>query len=272
MKSEGPALVTGAGRGLGRAVALELAGRGFDVVATMRDTGAGSDLTGLAEDLAGNIRVERLDLNDPASIEIPPGLQVLVNNAGIETAYLPVEHISMDAWRSVFETNLFGLVETVQRAVPELRRRDRSVVCNVTSSSLLFPMPFYAVYRASKAAVQAFGESLQAELASHGVRVIEVMPGPVETDMLAGSYRVPEAAQHQGYEALADWAWRGRQASEAMKTPATTAAARIADAILDDSAPMRVACDPLGDSMISGADAAPYETRLRAALGGMKPS
>lgn len=262
MDVRGPALVTGASRGLGRALALELHRRGFEVIATMRNPDDGADL---AEQ---GLRVERLDLQAPDTIRIPKGLQVLVNNAGAETAYLPVEHAPIAAWRDVFETNLFGLVEVTRCAVPELRVGG-GVVCNVTSASLLFPMPFYAVYRASKAAVQAFGESLRGELAGHGVRVLEVMPGPIETDMLAGSNRPPEAAAYPAYEGLAAWALRGRQASESLKTPAAEAARRIVDAILDDHAPHRVACDPMSEAMIAGADAAPYETRLRGALDAM---
>lgn len=267
----GTALVTGASRGLGRAVALELSRRGFEVVATMRDPADGQSLPAQAAAEGGRLRVERLDLDDPASIAIPQHLQVLVNNAGIETAYLPAEHTPLEAWRRVFETNLFGLVETVRRALPELRRHPRSVICNVTSASLLFPMPFYAVYRASKAAVQAYGESLEAELAPLGVRVIEVMPGPIDTDMLAGSDRVPEAAGCAGYEALAEWAFAGRKASEAMKTSSEDAARKIVSAIFDDSAPYRVACDPLGEAMIPGADIGNHEDRLRGALAAMKP-
>jgi len=267
---EGPALVTGASRGLGRAVALELARCGFDVLATMRSPEAGRDLPRLARELEGTIAVERLDVRDPDSIRVATGLQVLVNNAGVETAYLPVETTPIEAWREVFETNVFGVVETLRRALPELGQRNRAVVCNVTSASLLFPMPFYAVYRASKAALAALGESLQAEMQAHGVRVVEVMPGPVETDMLAGSRRVPEAAAHEGYGALAQWAWQGRQAAEGAKTPADAAARRIVAAILDDGAPLRVACDPVGEGMIAGADAAPYEARLRGALDAMR--
>lgn len=269
MEIRGPALVTGASRGLGRAIALELAQRGFDVVATMRRPADGASLEDEAGNAKGSLRVEALDVERPETIRIPRGLQVLVNNAGTETAYLPVEHAPLAAWREVFETNVFGLAEVTRRAVPELRQLGSGVVCNVTSASLLFPMPFFAVYRASKAAVQALGESLRAELQPFGVRVIEVMPGPIATDMLAGSDREPEAAADPGYRALAGWAWQGRRASEAAKTPAPEAARRIADAILDPDGPLRVAADPMGESLIAAADGAPFEERLRGALAAM---
>lgn len=269
VKAEGTALVSGAGRGLGRALALELARRGFDVLATMRDVRAGEALLAAAGPDAKRIRVAPLDVTKPETIALPERLRVLVNNAGVETGYLPAEHAPLEAWRSVFETNVFGLAELTRRAIPALRAAGGGVIVNVTSASLLFPMPFYAIYRASKAAVQALGESLAAELRPFGIRVIEVLPGPVETDMLAGSDREPEAAAHAGYEALARWAHAGRQGVSGSATPAAEAARRIADAILDDASPLRVACDEVGRAMIVGADAAPFEARFAGALGAM---
>ena len=204
-----------------------------------------------------------------SSFVLPAGLRVLVNNAGIETSYLPAESAPLAAWRAVFETNLFGLVELTQRAIPVLRAAGGGAIVNITSASLLFPMPFYAIYRASKAAVQAFGETLAAELRPFGIRVLEVLPGPIETDMLAGSAREPEAARLAGYAALARWAHHARQGMNGATTPAALAARRIADALLDDAAPLRVACDDVGAAMIGGADAAPFQARLAGALAAM---
>jgi NAD(P)-dependent dehydrogenase (short-subunit alcohol dehydrogenase family) len=269
MKAEGVAVVTGAGRGLGRAVALELARRGFEVLATMRDVRAGAALAEAAGADAKRIRVAALDVTKPETVALPERLSVLVNNAGVETAYLPVEHAPLDAWRSVFETNVFGLAELTRRAIPALRRAGGGAIVNVTSASLFFPMPFYAVYRASKAAVQALGESLAAELRPFGIRVLEVLPGPVETDLLAGSEREPEAAAHAGYSDLARWAHAGRRALSGRTTPAAVAAQRIADAILDDTSPLRVACDDVGRALLEGADATPFAARFAGALGAM---
>jgi len=269
VKAEGIALVTGAGRGLGRAVAVELAERGFDVLATLRRPETAADLPASASSAASRIRVEALDVTKPETMTLPDRLAVLVNNAGVETAYLPAEHAPLAAWREVFETNVFGLVELTRRAIPALRANGGGVIVNVTSSSLFFPMPFYSVYRASKAAVQAFGESLAAEVRPFGVRVLEVLPGPVETDMLAGSDRPPEAARHESYAGLAAWAHVARQGMNGRTTSAAEAARRIADAVLDEGAALRVACDDVGGAMIAGADQAPYQVRLVGALGAM---
>ena len=115
----------------------------------------------------------------------------------------------MEDWRQVFETNLFGLIEVTRRAVPLMRAAGGGVICNITSASLAMSVPFYGVYRASKAAVQTMGETLRAEVGQFGIRVVEILPGPVDTDMLANSARRPEAADHPGYEAMAESIARG---------------------------------------------------------------
>ncbi len=267
MEASGIALITGASRGIGRAVALEMAQRGFEVVATMRDPGAGLSLTEEARKLGGLLRVDRLDVERPETIRIPDGLRVLVNNAGVEGEYLPVEESPLDLWRRIFETNVFGLVEVTRRAIPALRASGGGVICNVTSSSLLFPMPLYAAYRASKAAVAALGESLRAELASFGIRIVEILPGPIDTDMLAGSDRVPEAAAYEPYRRLAERAHEARRGVAGNVTSAAEAARSIADAILDETGPLRYGCDSLGRGMLEGWRKAEDEEWMRSMLG-----
>ena len=245
MHAEGLAVVTGASRGIGRAVAIELAERGFDTVATMRDPAEGADLI-------DRMGVERLDVCDPESINLPEGLRVLVNNAGTESDNLPLEFMPIENWHKIFDTNVFGLVEVTRRAVPRMRAAGGGVVCNITSSSELAPVPFLGTYRASKAAVTALGESLAAEIAQFGIRVVEVMPGPIETDMLATSDRPAAAIAHAEYRALAERMWESRQAVRASYTPAAVAARRIVDAICDDDGPLRYGCDDLSEGMLAG--------------------
>jgi len=244
MEPHGTAVVTGASRGIGKAVALELSARGFDVIATMRDTADATDLDGM--------RVERLDVTDPSTIHLPDDLRVLVNNAGVESDNLPLEFMPDDGWRKLFETNVFGLVNVTRAAIPIMRANGGGVVCNITSSSELAPVPFLGTYRASKAAVTALGESLAAEVAQFGIRVVEIMPGPIETEMLLASDRPAAAIQHAEYKALAERMWEGRQGVRASYTPAPEAARRIADAILDDDGPLRYGCDPLSEGMLAG--------------------
>jgi NAD(P)-dependent dehydrogenase (short-subunit alcohol dehydrogenase family) len=262
MEGSGVAVVTGASRGIGKAVARELAARGFDVLATMRNTDDGADLRDVA-----NITVARLDVTDPDSIDLPDGVRVLVNNAGVESDNLPIEVMPSDAWRTLFETNVFGLVEVTKRAIPSMRNAGGGVICNITSSSLLAPVPFLGAYRASKAAVTAIGESLCAELAPFGIRVIEVMPGPIETDMLATSDRPAAAIAYDDYRAVAEKLWVSRQGVRTAYTPAAEAARRIADAILDDGGPLRYGCDDMSEGMLAGwSTAASDEAWLRPML------
>lgn len=267
MEPTGVALVTGAGRGIGRAVAIELAQRGFDVLATMRDPEQGEGIV----DEAGagtSIRVGRLDVNDESTMDMPAGLRVLVNNAGVESDNLPVEVMPADAWRTIYETNVFGLVAVTRHAIPALRDSGGGVICNVTSSSVLAPVPFLGAYRSSKAAVGAIGESLMAEVAKWGIRVLEIMPGPIETDMLLTSDKPAAAIEHERYAAQAEKLWEGRKNIRSMYTPAAEAARRIADAILDDDAPLRVGCDDLSEGMLKGWRGASDEAWLRPMLSG----
>jgi NAD(P)-dependent dehydrogenase (short-subunit alcohol dehydrogenase family) len=250
MDPSGTAVVTGASRGIGRAIAIDLARAGFDVVATMRDPGAGAGLADEVGATSGSITVQRLDVDDPSSIELPSDLRMLVNNAGIERDYLPVEHVPMDQWRDVFETNVFGLVEVTRRAIPLLRANGGGVLCSITSSSILVPVPFYAVYRASKAAVSALNDTLRVELAPFGIRVVEIMPGPVESDMLYDSDRMSEAAEHEEYRAMAEAVYEGRKAIRGQYAPALEAAAAIRAAILDDGGPMRYGCEPMSVGLL----------------------
>jgi NAD(P)-dependent dehydrogenase (short-subunit alcohol dehydrogenase family) len=263
MEASGTAVVTGASRGIGKAVARELAQRGFDVIATMRNVHDGDDLAGVP-----NLTVAALDVTDPASIRLPAELRVLVNNAGVEDDNLPVEVMPSEVWRKLFETNVFGLVEVTKQAIPVLRASGGGVICNVTSSSILAPVPFLAAYRSSKAAVSAIGESLRAELAPFGIRVVEIMPGPIETDMLAASDRPAKAIEHEPYRALAEKMWATRQGIRSLYTPADEAARRIADAILDDDGPLRYGCDDMSEGMLEGwSTAASDEAWMRPMLG-----
>jgi NAD(P)-dependent dehydrogenase (short-subunit alcohol dehydrogenase family) len=243
MRIDGSALVTGASRGIGRAIAIELADRGFDTVATMRNPGDGE---GLAGETTGRLTVRHMDVTDPSTYAMPPDLRVLVNNAGIDSDYLPVEHSNLDDWRAVFETNVVGVVGVTMAAIPMLRANRPSVVCNVTSSSILASVPFYSTYRASKAAISAFGDSLRVEVAPSGIRVVEILPGPIDTDMFQLSTGEPVAARFENYKSLAEVAARMREeVADPMVAAPADAAALIADAILRDDGPMRYGCDPL---------------------------
>lgn len=261
------ALVTGASRGIGRAVARELAARGFRTVASMRDPGAAGDLAEVP-----GLTVARLDVTDPGSFDWPDDLRVLVNNAGVDSDYLPVEHSDLDDWRALFETNVLGVVSTTMAAIPRLRSNAPSVICNVTSSSILASVPFYAAYRATKAAVSALGDTLRVEVGPAGIRVVEILPGPVDTDMFQLSTGEPTAARFERYRPLAERAAAlRRETADPMVVTPTAAAAAVVDAILDDGGPMRYGCDPISNGLLElwrrSDDEALYDMTGRPLLG-----
>jgi NAD(P)-dependent dehydrogenase (short-subunit alcohol dehydrogenase family) len=243
MKAEGLAAVTGAGQGIGLAVSAELARRGFDVLALVFS----ADQIGAVRDavLPGKVECRVLDVTAPGDFAFPEGLRVLVNNAGIRLKTLPVEHTALDEFRRIMEVNFFGSVEMARRAIPGMRAAGSGVICNISSGSLLFPIPFLSAYRASKGAVSAFSETLRIELAPLGIRVIEVMPGATLTGMSADSpSRNPaDAVKFPPYAPMAEAMFRVNSASYKDPTPAADAARAIVDAILDDAAPMRHGTD-----------------------------
>jgi NAD(P)-dependent dehydrogenase (short-subunit alcohol dehydrogenase family) len=271
MEPAGTAAVTGASRGIGRAIALELARRGFDVVATMRDPAAGVGMSDEAAAADGRLRVQALDVTRPDTVRLPDGLRVLVNNAGVEREHLPVEETPLEWWRDMFETNVFGLVEVTRRAIPLVRAAGGGVICNIGSSSVLAPVPFYAAYRASKAAVSAFSETLRAELAPQGIRVVEIMPGPVDSDMLRHSQETMVAPAGEPYRAVADHMNASKSTVASMIQPAGDAARLIVDAILDDDGPMRYGCDPMSTGMIDVWRRASDEEMMRGMLEQLLP-
>jgi NAD(P)-dependent dehydrogenase (short-subunit alcohol dehydrogenase family) len=129
----------------------------------------------------------------------------------------------------------------------ELARRGFEVVAGMRDPV----MPFFAAYRASKAAVSAFGESLRTELAGFGIRIVEILPGAIETDMLAASSLPAEGADRPGYETLGDRVTASREQAAGLTTSPERAATAIADAILDDRSPLRIECDPMGAALLA---------------------
>ncbi len=271
MQPDGIAVVTGARRGIGRAVAFELAVRGFDVVATMRSPAAGSELTQQAEEAGLRLHVEQLDVTRPETIDLPDGLRVLVNNAGVEHENLPLEETPLELWRELFETNVFGLVDVTRHAIPKLRSAGGGVICNIGSSSILAPVPFYSAYRASKAAVSALSMTLRSELAPQHIRVVEIMPGPVDSDMLRHSQETRIRPAGEPYQPLAEHMNSNKSTVATMIQPTGDAARLIVDAILDDDGPMRYACDPMGAGLIDAWRQTSDEEMMRGMLARLLP-
>ena len=265
MDAYGTALVTGASRGIGRAVALELGRRGFAVIATVRSTETGDALVAEAAAAGMILSAQTLELADVGPLALPDDLRVVVNNAGAQEGYYPVEAVPLDVVRHSLEVNLVGQIAVLQQVIPLLRIRGEGAICNVTSSSVLLASPFFAAYRASKAAMSAVCETLLVELAPFGVRVLEVLPGPVATEGLAGSDYV-DAVEYAAYREAAERMMASRGAVHEMAVTTEDAAVRIVDAIVTDDGPMRSSCDPMGDQLLDQWRSSPDQERLDGAL------
>jgi len=151
------------------------------------------------------LRVLALDVTDAQSIDraVAAGpIDVLVNNAGIGAA-APFECMTGAAVREIFATNTFGTMAVTLAVQPQFRQRGAGVVVNVTSSVTYKALPLLGVYRASKAAVNAFTESLAAEVEQFGVRVRLVLPGRAPETRFAENARPHMAGlDHEAYAEL----------------------------------------------------------------------
>lgn len=177
-------LITGTSSGLGRATAELFHAKGWNVVATMREPDAETELTRL-----DNTLVTRLDVEDAGSITsaVQAGLDrfgsldALVNNAGYG-AYGPLESTPMAKIRRQFEVNVFGLLATTQAVLPHFRSRRSGVIVNISSIGGRMALPLGTLYHGAKFAVEGLSESLAYELGTVGVRVKLVEPGGIRTD------------------------------------------------------------------------------------------
>jgi NAD(P)-dependent dehydrogenase (short-subunit alcohol dehydrogenase family) len=196
------ALVTGANRGLGRAVAVGLARLGARVLVGARERAAGDRVAAAlrAEGLAAETLV--LDVADEAGLARAAGalasVDVLVNNAAILTDEgVPGLEVSPATLRRTFEVNTLGAIALVQRVAPGMRTRGYGRIVNVSSDwgSLAMMASHQLAYRMSKAALNAATRVLADELRGSGVLVNAVHPGWVRTDMGGADARLePEAA------------------------------------------------------------------------------
>jgi NAD(P)-dependent dehydrogenase (short-subunit alcohol dehydrogenase family) len=167
-------LITGCSSGFGLETARYFLAHGWKVIATMRTPR--EDVLPRSE----HLRVLALDVTDPQSIrkmaEAAGPIDVLVNNAGVGLLSV-FEGTSMETVRATFETNTFGAMAVTQAFLPQFRQRKGGVIVNVSSSVTLKSLPMLAVYTASKAALNAFTESLALELQPFDVRMSLVIPG-----------------------------------------------------------------------------------------------
>jgi NAD(P)-dependent dehydrogenase (short-subunit alcohol dehydrogenase family) len=181
MKIKGSiALVTGASSGIGETTAKRLATAGYKVYGTSR-RGAQSGHRSFA--------MLPLDVTSDASVEaavkelirLEGRIDLLVNNAGFGVAPAGAEESSIDQAKAIFETNFFGLIRMTRAVLPHMRRQGNGRIINIGSVLGFLPMPYGALYAATKHAVEGYSESLDHELRTRGIRVSVIEPAYTKT-------------------------------------------------------------------------------------------
>jgi NAD(P)-dependent dehydrogenase (short-subunit alcohol dehydrogenase family) len=241
-------LITGASKGIGRAAAAELARRGHRVVATARDPRA---LDGLDVD-----QRLRLDVTDQASVDAAVGLagqiDVLISNAGV-IFRAAVEASPAAEIERLYAQNTVGAIRVTQAVLPQMRQRKNGRLLFVSSTSARTVLPGQAAYTATKAALEAFAETLAIEVAGFGIDVTLAEPGPASSGALDDilTYRLPD----DPYPALFP---QGGIPAAMMISPEQVAET-LADLAERPAVPLRVPVGDVAERVIAARNAAPYD-------------
>lgn len=248
------ALITGCSTGFGRATAVELTKRGYEVVATARRPETLEDL-----DVHSTVALDVLsEASVAAAVQAAGEVDVLVNNAGIGVSG-PVESVPVAEAQRMMDTNFWGAVRMIQAVVPQMRERGSGAIVNVTSLAGRVVAPLGGFYAASKWALESIGEALYQELHPWGIRVVTIEPGFFDTPMTSGDKDVLFGVDAPPYDEL-DRTWE--EASQRLQGggdppgPEVVAVA-IADAVESSEDRLRY---PVGDD-------AELVTRTRDSMG-----
>jgi NADP-dependent 3-hydroxy acid dehydrogenase YdfG len=243
-------MITGCSSGFGLETARYFLEQGWKVIATMRVP---------REDLlpaSDRLRLVRLDVTSAQSIAEAIAeageIDVLVNNAGVGMLNA-LEGASHEAIANLFATNTLGTIAMTQAVLPRFRARCSGTIINITSAVTLQPMPLLAVYTASKAAVNAFTESLALELRPFNIRVGVILPGRAPQTRFGENARRTMGQLPESYAPL------GQQILDSIQDNASvTQAVDVAQAVWrmvnDPQAPSRL---PAGEDALAMAQAIP---------------
>ncbi|RQT55224.1 SDR family NAD(P)-dependent oxidoreductase [Burkholderia cepacia] len=231
-------LITGCSSGFGLEIARHFLARDWQVVATMRTPDAA------VLPPSAHLRVLALDVTNAdsirAAIDAAGPIDVLVNNAGFGAA-APAELMPLDTVRALFETNTLGTIAVTQAVLPQFRERGAGVVVNVTSSVTLKALPLVGAYRASKAAVNAYTESMAVELEPFGVRAHLVLPGRAPDTRFGDNARAHmHGFEHDAYAEFVGKAVARMLDASGPITHAQDVAEAVWRAATDPSSPMRI--------------------------------
>jgi NAD(P)-dependent dehydrogenase (short-subunit alcohol dehydrogenase family) len=193
------AVVTGGGRGVGRAIAEDLAAAGAAVAVTARSGDQLAETVRRIRGAGGRAAAYPADVTDRAAVEgavahtegeLGP-VDLLVNNAGAVTALGPFWETDPDVWWRDAEVHVRGAVLWTRAVLPGMVARRRGRIVNVVSGAGAQATPYLSAYACAKAALMRLTDSLAAEVASHGVTVFAASPGPVRTALLEATAASP---------------------------------------------------------------------------------
>ena len=239
------AVVTGTSTGIGLATSLHLARNGYRVFAGMRNLAKADALrdAAAAEDLS--VEVIEIDVTSELStksafeaVRSAGPVDVLVNNAGIGGAS-PLELTPEAEHRQIFETNYFGAVRCIQQVLPFMRERGRGAIANITSVEGVFATPNQIAYSASKFALECLGEALAHEICRFGVRVFNIEPGVIMTNIFENSAEATRYDKASPYQPLMRRNGKIFAAGFKQGTPPEEVAAAILQAITADDYKLR---------------------------------
>ncbi|MFE9323863.1 SDR family NAD(P)-dependent oxidoreductase [Nocardia sp. NPDC052278] len=199
------AVVTGAGSGIGRAFALEIAERGGQVICADIDESRADETVALIErNHPGAAHAFRCDVSRREEVEVlarfaeslfERPVTLVVNNAGVGIGGKPVGEIGFDDWEWALGINLWGVVHGCEIFAPKLRAASRGGIINVASAAAFAAAPSMAVYNASKAAVLSLSETMAAEMSGSGVAITVLCPTFVKTNVARDGRITPQSAR-----------------------------------------------------------------------------
>ena len=219
------ALVTGASSGIGKATAERLATAGYKVYGTSR-RGAQAGQRSFEMLPLDVTRDESVEAVVRELMRLEGRIDLLVNNAGFGVAPAAAEESSLEQARAIFDTNFFGLVRMTRAVVPHMRRQGAGRVINIGSIMGFLPMPYMALYVATKHAVEGYSESLDHELRTRGIRVSVIEPANTSTQFDANSLE-PDSKLDEYREIRAALAKKMKELVETGDEPGV-----VADAVL----------------------------------------
>ena len=216
------ALVTGASSGIGQATAELLAKAGYAVYGTSR---RGGDVSGRSfEMLPLDVTSDKSVAETVQQLMQREGrIDLLVNNAGFGVAPAGAEESSIEQAQSIFDTNFFGIVRMTRAVVPHMRKQGAGRIINIGSVLGLLPMPYGALYAATKHAIEGYSESLDHELRTRGIRVSVIEPAYTKTPFDA-NFLQPDAVLDAYGEARAAVSQRVKEVMATAEQPGVVAA------------------------------------------------